>query len=214
MDHQAAVSGKISERYLLDELAPQEREEFEEHYFSCVECADDVTLGASFVANAKDVLRSGAVEADSRAPSAVSRWLSWLWTPAPAYGFALLLGMVALQQQSAVQRTLTPQLISSSALRPPTRGDAQIISLRPDQQVFQLTADVPRGTALSCTVRNASDVTVFKADAPAETNNGTLNFLLPAELFPDGSYKLMIRANATPAAGSTLEEQYDFVVRR
>ena len=216
MDHQAAVSGKVTERYLLDELAPTEREAFEEHFFTCVECADDVRLGASFIANAKLVLRSASAVAPERegTVSPLSRWLSWLWTPAPAYGFALLLGMVAVQQSSNDRQDLAPQLVASSALRPATRGDAQIISLKPDQRVFQLTADVPPGIALGCTVRKSSGDIVSSINQPAETNSGTLNFLLPAELFPDGSYKLVIQGNASQAAGSTFEEQYDFVVRR
>jgi hypothetical protein len=215
MDHQAAVSGKVTERYLLNELAPSEREEFEEHFFTCIECADDLRLGASFVANAKDVLRSTSLAPERRSSaSPVSRWLSWLWTPAPAYGFALLLGMFAYQQSSTDQREFAPQLISSSALRPATRGDAQLISLKPGQQVFQLTADVPQGVPVACTFQKASGDIVFSIKQAADTNGGTLNFLLPSELFPDGSYKLVILGNASQGAGSAFEEQYDFVVRR
>jgi len=45
MTHEEAVSTLASERYLLEEMSEPERETFEEHYFSCVECADDVRAG-------------------------------------------------------------------------------------------------------------------------------------------------------------------------
>ena len=215
MDHQAAVHEKLTERYLLNELAPVERENFEEHYFSCAECADDVRLGASFVANAKEVLRTGSVEQVRTANhSPVSRWFAWLWSPAPAYALALLLATFSVQQRFLLQPGLAPQLITSSALRPATRGDAQTIRLSRGQQLFQLTADVPPGLSVVCEFRNQGGATVFKIDAPADMTSGTLNFLLPAERFPDGSYKLVIQGKAKEAAGSAFEEEYDFMVRR
>ena len=42
MDHTQAISEKMTEKYLLDELTPQLRENFEEHFFDCLECARDV----------------------------------------------------------------------------------------------------------------------------------------------------------------------------
>jgi len=46
MTHEQAVSTFASERYLLEEMTEPERTVFEEHYFSCVDCADDVRMGA------------------------------------------------------------------------------------------------------------------------------------------------------------------------
>ncbi|HKH72273.1 MAG TPA: zf-HC2 domain-containing protein [Vicinamibacterales bacterium] len=45
MTHQQALDGLASGRYLLDEMTEVERFEFEEHYFGCAECAEDVKLG-------------------------------------------------------------------------------------------------------------------------------------------------------------------------
>ena len=46
MTHEQAVSTLAAGRYLLDEMPEPERETFEEHYFSCAECAEDVRTGA------------------------------------------------------------------------------------------------------------------------------------------------------------------------
>lgn len=42
MDHTAVVRQKMTERYLLDELDAEVRDEFEEHFFDCPECALDI----------------------------------------------------------------------------------------------------------------------------------------------------------------------------
>ncbi|MCC6858106.1 MAG: zf-HC2 domain-containing protein [Bryobacterales bacterium] len=57
MDHDTAIRLRTSERYLLGELSPGERDEFEEHYFECPECADDVRQGAMLRANARAVFQ-------------------------------------------------------------------------------------------------------------------------------------------------------------
>jgi hypothetical protein len=56
MDHDTVVRDSISEKYLLDELEPQLRDEFEEHFFLCPECAGDVYAGSEFVAYSKEIL--------------------------------------------------------------------------------------------------------------------------------------------------------------
>ena len=53
MDHTAVVREKTTERYLLNELDPEVRDEFEEHYFDCPECAQDVSAAATFVEQSK-----------------------------------------------------------------------------------------------------------------------------------------------------------------
>jgi hypothetical protein len=68
MDHTAVVREKTTERYLLNELEPQVREEFEEHYFDCPECAQDVSAGSLFVEHSKLVLAESPEPASNTAP--------------------------------------------------------------------------------------------------------------------------------------------------
>src|SRR5436190_1105925 len=49
MNHDEAIGVQATERYLLHELPDQERDAFEEHYFGCAACADDVRTGSAFV---------------------------------------------------------------------------------------------------------------------------------------------------------------------
>lgn len=56
MEHSEALKEMTAERYLLDELTPEVREEFEQHMFDCQECAFDIRAGAAFVDEAKTQL--------------------------------------------------------------------------------------------------------------------------------------------------------------
>ena len=56
MNHSDAVRLMASEKYLLDELEPQLRENFEDHMFGCHECALDVKSGITLIQHSKVVL--------------------------------------------------------------------------------------------------------------------------------------------------------------
>jgi len=102
MDHDAVVRQKMTERYLLNELDSDARDRFEEHYFDCPECAQDVRMGALFVEQTKSVLaeqREVAMAPAAPQPAIPrSSGLSALFRPAVAIPvFALLLAIVAYQ---------------------------------------------------------------------------------------------------------------------
>jgi anti-sigma factor RsiW len=56
MDHIEAIRTRAAERYVLKQLNAKETEEFEEHYFSCVECAEEVRWVTMFESNAKKAI--------------------------------------------------------------------------------------------------------------------------------------------------------------
>jgi anti-sigma factor RsiW len=79
MDHKDAVRLKITEKYLLNELDPDQLDQFEEHLFDCPECALDIRAAAMFLEQSKNVL----AEANRPAPvvderSSSKDWFAWL----------------------------------------------------------------------------------------------------------------------------------------
>src|SRR5580692_8960015 len=56
MDHNEAVRQNATERYLLQELDPGLRDQFEEHLFECQDCALDLRTAAMFVEQSKVLL--------------------------------------------------------------------------------------------------------------------------------------------------------------
>ena len=76
IEHGQAVGELLVERYLLRELSDDEREAFEEHFFSCHECSTDVILGSIFFDTGR---ASGVIdERRSAAIECLRRWLASL----------------------------------------------------------------------------------------------------------------------------------------
>ena len=98
MDHDVVVREKMTEKYLLDELNLQQKDEFEEHFFACTDCALDVRAGAAFVDQSKVILAQKPVETPMRfRPEEKRNWLSWLRPRFAVPVMALLLAVVAYQ---------------------------------------------------------------------------------------------------------------------
>jgi hypothetical protein len=100
MDHQEAIRLKLNEQYLLGELSPEQRDEFEEHYFDCRECANDVRTGALFVQQSKILMREERERESTRVPIPVPPappWLAWLRPVVAAPLLACLLAFLGFQ---------------------------------------------------------------------------------------------------------------------
>ncbi len=101
MNHDEVVRQQVSEKYLLGELDPDVRLEFEEHFFDCPDCALDIRAGALFVEQSKQVLGEASAPISRKAPvtAVPSRagWLAWLRPRLAVPVLALLLAMVGYQ---------------------------------------------------------------------------------------------------------------------
>src|SRR5712691_3850098 len=98
MDHNEAIQLQAAVKYVLGELSPVQREEYEEHYFDCAECAVDIKALATFADTTREVLRLEREKqlAKELAP-ARGGWLRWLQPVVAAPAFAALLLIVAYQ---------------------------------------------------------------------------------------------------------------------
>jgi Putative zinc-finger len=102
MDHDMVVRQKMTERYLLDELDPAARDEFEQHFFDCKACALDVRSGALFVEQSKVVLAekpepvAAALPPTASVP-AIPRRLAWFRPAVVVPVMVLLLAVIGYQ---------------------------------------------------------------------------------------------------------------------
>lgn len=108
MDHNEVVRQKLTERYLLNELEGQERDEFEEHFFECSECAFDIRAASEFVESSKVILGQPAEEVapvgrETREP-ARSSWWAWLRPQFAGVALALLIAVVGYQNLVTLPR--------------------------------------------------------------------------------------------------------------
>src|SRR5277367_5646723 len=100
MDHSESIRLMAAEKYLLGELAPESREQFEEHFFECQECALDVRAGAALVEHSKVVLSESPAISPVRVPAAAPArpgWFAWLRPAVVVPVLAALLVVVGYQ---------------------------------------------------------------------------------------------------------------------
>lgn len=96
MDHTEAVRMQAVEKYILGELSPFHRAQFEEHYFDCADCALNLRAGVAFAAASRQYFAESAVpEKAVRTPRA--GWFDWLKPMIAVPAFAALLLLVGYQ---------------------------------------------------------------------------------------------------------------------
>ena len=152
MDHDEAVRQKATERYLLDELDPELRDQFEEHLFDCQDCALDVRAAAMFVEQTKVVLAEPpAAEARVSAPvpakeTAARGWFAWL-RPALAIPVLALLAVIGYQNlvtyPHLMEAANQPQVGPWASVNVSTRGTAPTTIKAHPGEGFGLLVNLP-----------------------------------------------------------------------
>src|SRR5438094_2310870 len=114
MDHDTATRMNAPERYFLGELSGEDRDAFEEHFFSCLECTEDVRALTVFAANAKAVLRRESTGPAPHAGMLLSGRALWI---SAGLNLALLLGVgyswlkVGPQMKHELAEARAPQFV-------------------------------------------------------------------------------------------------------
>jgi putative zinc finger protein len=213
MDHETAVKLMASERYLLRELSPDQRDEFEEHFFDCQECAEDVRAAAAFRANAKAVFEhelepsgAGGVTAPQPAPTE-SGWRRWFFTPAFALSvvcnFILLIGFGYLRLRTVpelrqeVASVTAPESGPLIVVPPAARGEGNPIAVSSGKRFLQFRFELsPAETfqSYSYEILDAPGATRLadSISAPTDPQAG-LYLTVPTTGLKPGEYLLVLR---------------------
>ena len=152
MDHDMVVRQKITERYLLGELNRAARDEFEEHFFDCKECALDVHAAALFVEQSKVVLAEKPEQVGAALPAtgpvpAKPGWLAWLRPAVVVPVMVILLTVIGYQNlviYPQMQQALkSPQVLPWASVNVGTYGsEGPVITTRP-REGFLLFVRIP-----------------------------------------------------------------------
>ncbi len=217
MEHELAVKNQAVERYFLGEMPPGEQNEFEEHYFSCALCAEDVRATATFLERAKPLLASPLLADPLRKDAGKSKperasspgWFAWLH-PSVAYAAGLLAcaGLIGYQNFEVIPKLEAPQSIGPAVpLDGATRSAGP--KLRAGTPLdFELPWD--RGGAAFVELRHGSSVIESGAVA-APAPHQPLDVYFPAKLNP-GHYAVAVRALDEGRPGQELmENEFDVV---
>lgn len=227
MNHERATEQGLAERYVLDELSDVERDEFEEHYFSCVACAEDVRANASFLANTRAVLREDgdalgrvvSFERPQRSAAPMAWWsrLQGAWALSAAA--ALLLGVVTYQSvivipglRSEVEELNAPQSLPTVIGRSISRGEDSVVRLKAEDRRFHLMLDLVRPAEyVQCEIRG-EDGRLIRELRVESTGGLQVDLLLPASEFPTGRY--IVALQTEPRQEGQEPQRYSFAIER
>jgi hypothetical protein len=187
MTHDEAIKSGATERYVLDEMTDEERDGFEQHYFDCAVCAEDV--------NAAIAIRDGlAAERVPVQPAVVPFEPKRRWMPASlAAAASLMIGALFMQvgYVAPLLRPTTPALHVLSETRAETnqildrtKPNELLVNIDPSDQAAQFTWAI-------LDARNRE-----RASQVVPANQITSDLLLPVNIAPKslapGKYTLRL----------------------
>ena len=239
MEHLQAIQLKAAERYVLGELPRDLREQYEEHFFGCAECAEELTLAAAFVENTRAAMGSEPVIPPVRLPvnvpaqrPAASGWWGVILRPSFAVPvFAALLLLVAYQSflviprlkgaatQSVATLGAAPQALASfSLITADSRGGEPLTVTVAPRQPFSLYFDIPPGGNYSsyiCNILNSAGVAEFSLNITVEQAKNAVQLLIPSSSLGPGKHVVVIRglgAQGSAAGSATEVARYAFTL--
>jgi len=222
MNHQQALEEHATERYLLGEMAPEERRAFEEHYLECPECLEAVTFGADFMEAGRQV----ALEDKSmRVSTVVPTWRERLLAvvsgglrPVAALSCALLLGLVGIGYQAATIHRQRQTIASLQDLRPEyrfvltgeSRGKTRIIKVRHNTQLSVKVEFTPgeEFTPYRADLLSADSKVSYSMPLSVAPTDDSVSFSIPAAGLDAGSYSLVIRRQNKAGASDDMKSNF------
>jgi hypothetical protein len=231
MEHELAVRNLAVECYLLGEMTPGEREAFEEHYFECAICGEDVRAASRFLADMKGVFEAGAAARtagrEAREPrSTLGSWPAWLQPQLAAAAFVLLAAVAGVETLSTipglrreVAEANAPRIVKSQVLRPQTRGAATVLDAPAGGPVV-LSFDLPEfspllaARGLQFVVRSTDGRVVFEVTGRSLEPGDPVTLSVPRLDLPAGNYTLLVETVPETGKGSQELGQYPFAINR
>jgi hypothetical protein len=233
MDHTDAINQGAAERYALGEMDSFERDEYEEHFFDCPECADEVKAAAIFLDNARAVVSEEKKgfpgdPLDRPVRNTRSRSMKALFWPMP-YGAAAAAGLllsVAGYQGFVVAPALRHELQGAQALQSApwyflsvSRGETPVVTVSGVERKVGLTLSRSSDRLYPfyrCEVRDASGRAVLSSVIAAPAGRDELQVLVPADRLVPGNYVLVVtglESTSSPTTASNVS-RYEFRFER
>ena len=212
MTHQQALDTMAAERYLLDEMTEVEKHAFEDHFFDCNDCAQEVRQGERIreEVRAAGESRRRAKNSQPRTSNVVEfnkqpKWrrastvLPW----AAAATFAMTAGYQSLVVVPGLRQAIAPQPLSPVMLREATRGTLPVVTVAAGQRFITLGIDVMNASTANVTydLLDAAGNEILSGRTPLPPSGAPLYLLIPAdELVRPGRHTLIVRDPASPGA--------------
>jgi hypothetical protein len=215
MDHEVVVRQKLTERYLLNELDSEARDQFEEHYFDCPTCALDVRAGSTFVDQTKAVLAATRESENAfrikPAPAPPRpNWLTWLRPAFAAPALAVLLAVAGYQNLVTIpkmaQAVNNPQVLPWVSVNVGAFGDAAPqITAAPGKGFLMFVRVPPQGgySQRTADLYDPAGKREWSVPIPETVSQGQMTVSVPGADRQPGSYTVVL--HGITASGVTEE---------
>lgn len=202
MDHNLAIENHTAERYLMGELNEPERDAYEEHFFSCAICAEQVRTASEFMETAKEVAHEEMTAHVYTRATLKAIWegmLNWrsILQPAPIAACLLFLALIGYQNGVTIPRLArmaSPQLMTTFLLHAARDGVNELAV--PNGETLGLQVEIPPAkepyTSYVASVISQSDITKFSLTIPAERAKEAVEIKIPSGSLEPGTYTLLI----------------------
>lgn len=227
MEHTQALEMNAPDRYVLGQLSAAEADAFEEHYFDCPACADDVRLGMSIMEGGRRLVRQAnepvappvapVVPIESR-----PRWNKWIPAAAVAAVMAIPINFALLMRMQNAAARVVPVAVGAVATTelyvplPESRDATKSLELvLAEGESGLLSVDLPAAVAKypRCEARIVHGGKVVQTHPiPSHLIKTRLNITLPDP--GPGTYEVVILGFADTAGQSVEITKSEFNVRR
>src|SRR6266478_19064 len=184
MDHNQALQLQAAVKYVLGELSQVQRDEYEDHYFDCAECAVDIKALATFADTTREVLRHERATQIGK-------------------GLAVQSAPLAVE---AVQVAAPQGLPVFSLLGSNRRGGARPVFHARAGESFALKVDIPDTDSFASSsyvlrLDDGSGTARVLSTVSRDEARNTVFVEVPAG-FPAGNAQLVVLATPPPGAGA------------
>lgn len=221
MDHSESTNLMAVEKYLLEELTPELRDEFEEHFFDCQDCALDVQATAAFMAAAREEFKANPVLKPGKAAKGKS-FSAAFWPAAVVWSaLAASLLLVAYQNllvfprlQTQIAELRAPEVLPViSLVGGNSRGGQTPAASVGAEHPFLLSLDVPtqdRFTGYTCLLYSPSGTLAWRVEVSSQAARDTVSIRVPSTEKLPGEYTLAVQGNL---AGTSVDlARYKFAL--
>lgn len=228
MEHAYASEHRLVEQYLLEELSPDVRDEFEQHFFDCRECAAELRMTSEFLQAARTELLRSVAETVSQAMEPRFSLRNLLqWRPVFAVAaFAACLLVVVYQNaitlprlRNEVARVDSPAVLPSLSLVGGNSRGGSLPSVNTNGAGWiLLQVDIPMqegASGYTCALYSPQHDLLWSVPVSVEAAKDTVSLRAPLGDAASGTYSLVVRAGASQggvAAPAAELASYSFTV--
>ena len=226
MDHLEAKRLHAAEKYVLGELPADQRDAYEEHYFDCAECAEDVKATLTFITAGREVFREEPAPVAPKELAPRSRWTSWFRPMIAIPAMAVLLLAIGYYSRTSKPQIGVITAPGQTILSSPSFGLRGGDRLENEKTVVQVhgndslqlhfdfvPSQVQNFSSYTGELRDSASRALLQFDIPPDRVNKEVNLIVPSGLLRPGDYTLTVFGRDSSSAAKISVAKFSFAVQ-